>query len=231
MGSDRLGIELFDVPGQHWQLRPVRRVPVQDLREVRPGAQREPRRDAAGLGRVIPGPWSRDRPGRESGTAPGAGAPNAGVRALRGAIGQATPAPATGEEVAQLYCRVCGDCEGGPWLLDEDLGCLICEACDDGMALLAVLDAPGRVAYWRAVQLLLNGNVLTGTEFDDRPQACDVCEVPIGKGMGHSVYRHAGAVRGRCCLECGAHVRYAAYLGPLRAELVKAHARRLQAQR
>ncbi len=99
------------------------------------------------------------------------------------------------------------------------------------MALLAVLEPPGRVAFWRAVGLLVNGNVFAGTEFDDRWESCDVCDMPIGKGMGHTVYRQVGAVRGRCCLECGAQVRYAAYLGPLRVELVKAHARRLQAKR
>jgi hypothetical protein len=122
---------------------------------------------------------------------------------------------------------VCGDCDGGPWLRDERLGVLTCEGCDEVLALFEALPPSGRLSFWGVVGLLQSERVLSAAEWGEERHECAVCTLALGAGVPYGVYRKNGVTVSRVCLGCGQCVRYAHWLGPLRAELSKAYVRRI----
>lgn len=199
----------------------LRRVPVCDLREVRAGAQRPSRDQSVGACRIVLGPWRGSRywsrlwcPSNR------AAHPQDG-----GIVGHEDRQAATGEEVSQIFCRVCGDCHFGPWGIHDRLRVLTCEGCDDAFALLAQLRKSRRLELWTLV-----GNL--GSEWFDvhtetpesSAERCGVCNSWLAPNVPRNVYRRRGNATYCACLRCGYVARYLVQLGALKLELVKAFA-------
>lgn len=205
---------------------PMRRVPVCDLREVRPGAQRPPREQSAGACRVVLGPWRGSRlwssiwgKGDRKPRAQDGGAPGDAYRQ--------DEATTTGEAVDQIFCRVCGDCHFGPWGWNDTLQVLACDSCEDAFGLLAELKRGSRrLRLWTLVGDLSSDFVASYTEVpDEHSGACHVCAEPLVACVPHNVCKRRGETVYRCCLRCSQIARYLVGLGALKLELVKAYAR------
>jgi len=205
----------------------VRRVPVADLRPVRGESQRAARERSAGHVRDILGPWSASRFWSQCWTAAGATGAKPGVSAAWDPSGQEEAEAPTKEYALTVpYCRVCGDCEFGSWGIDAKLGVLVCEGCDDAFATLDRLTRRDRLRFWEFVGHVVSGWVLVSVEWGGRQLPCAVCAIPVGGYQARVIYSHDDHVVGELCQECALSVRYVANLGPLRVEVLKAHARR-----
>lgn len=203
----------------------MRRVPVCDLREVRPDAQRPPREQSAGACRVVLGPWRGSRLWSSVW--------GAGDRKPRAQDGGATGVPdwqeetTTGEAVDQLFCRVCGDCHFGPWGWNDTLQVVACDSCEDAFTLLAELKrGPRRLRLWTLVGDMASNFFEAHTEVpEENCGHCHVCASALVASVPNNVYKRRGDAAYRCCLRCSQIGRYLVGLGNLKLELVKAYAR------
>ena len=138
----------------------VRRVPVADLLPVCASTQPNPRPGTADRVRQLPRRGHSNRFVSERGTAHDTIRVDQSAPTVRGFFwpDEEETKPHLGTSL--VYCRVCGDCEGGPWVLDEGLGVLVCEACDEALALLAALERRQRLQFWELVGHIVSGWVM-----------------------------------------------------------------------